>query len=132
VGTSASGTTDAAVTAVVAAATAITSCHDPVTTTVPRDRSLVAAALPAARGALDERRLVGTDTSNLSALACARAGTVGATLRMEKCKAKLQPLKIGGVWGPGHPPQTGEAPLPLPRGFGRRPHGACRRHRCAR
>jgi hypothetical protein len=39
------------------------------------------ATLPVTRGALDERRLVGTDASALSAFAGARGGTVGATLR---------------------------------------------------
>jgi hypothetical protein len=44
--------------------------------------SLVAVvALLAARGALDERRLVGMATSNLNTLAGARGGTVGVTLR---------------------------------------------------
>jgi hypothetical protein len=37
--------------------------------------------LPAARDALDERRLVGTAASDLNTLAGARGGTVGATLR---------------------------------------------------
>jgi hypothetical protein len=68
------------VAAAVAAAVATASCRDPVATAVPRDSSLVPAALPAARGALYELRLIGTDTSDLSALAGARVGTVGATL----------------------------------------------------
>jgi hypothetical protein len=37
--------------------------------------------LPAARDTLDERRLVGTAASDISTLAGARGGTVGATLR---------------------------------------------------
>jgi hypothetical protein len=37
--------------------------------------------LPAARDALDERHLVGMVASDLSTLAGARGGTVGATLR---------------------------------------------------
>jgi hypothetical protein len=49
-----------------------------------RQESPVVAALPAARGALDERRLVGTDASDLSALEGASAGMVGATLRTRK------------------------------------------------
>jgi hypothetical protein len=57
-----------------------------VATAVPRGGSPVAAVLPATRGALDERRLVGTDVSDLSALAGARAGTIGVTLRMRKHK----------------------------------------------
>jgi hypothetical protein len=67
------------VTATVAAA----SCCDPTATVVPRGASVVATTLPAARGALDERRLVGTDASDLSALAGARAGMVDATLQTE-------------------------------------------------
>jgi hypothetical protein len=42
------------------------------------------AVLPAARDALDEHRLVGTAASDLSTLAGARGGTVGATLRTRK------------------------------------------------
>jgi hypothetical protein len=38
----------------------------------------------AARGALDERLLVGTTTSVLSTLAGARGGTVGDTLRTRR------------------------------------------------
>jgi hypothetical protein len=68
---------------------------DPTSTTTAtlRDGSPVVAALPAARGALDERRLVGTDASDLSALAGASAGTVGATLRTQKQKTELQTLE---------------------------------------
>jgi hypothetical protein len=40
--------------------------------------------LAAARDTLDERRLVGTDASDLSTLAGARGGTVGATLRTRR------------------------------------------------
>jgi hypothetical protein len=48
----------------------------------PREPSLtVVVVLPAALDALDERRLVGTTASDLSTLAGARGGTVGATLR---------------------------------------------------
>jgi hypothetical protein len=77
----AGGTDDAAVVAVVTATVATASCRDPTATTVPRGGSVVAAALPAARGALDEHRLMGTDASDLSASAGVRAGTVGTTLR---------------------------------------------------
>jgi hypothetical protein len=72
------------VAATVAAVAIVTSCCDPVAAAVPRGGSPVTAALPVARGALDERRLVGTDAPDLSALAGARAGTVGATLRTHK------------------------------------------------
>jgi hypothetical protein len=85
------GTVGAAVAAAVAAAS--TSCRDSVAVAAPRGDSLVAAALSAARGALDERHLVGTDASDLSALAGARAGTVGATLQTQKHRAELQPLE---------------------------------------
>jgi uncharacterized membrane protein YdfJ with MMPL/SSD domain len=48
----------------------------------PREPSLAAVTvLPATRDALNERRLVGTAASDLSTLAGARGGTVGATLR---------------------------------------------------
>jgi hypothetical protein len=67
----------------------VASCCGSVATATPRSGSPVLAALPAARGALDERRLVGTDTSNLSALVGARAWTVGATLRTQSREAEL-------------------------------------------
>jgi hypothetical protein len=77
---------DGAVTAmVVTAAVAITTCCGSVAAATLRGASLVVAAvLPVARGAIDERCLVGTDASDLSALAGARGATVGATLRMQK------------------------------------------------
>jgi hypothetical protein len=65
---------------VVAAATP-TSRRGPVAMAVSRGGSPNAAALTVSRGALDERCLVGTDASNLSTLAGARAGTIGVTLR---------------------------------------------------
>jgi hypothetical protein len=98
----------------VTAIAAVASCCNPVAMAVPHGGSLVAAALSAARSTLDERRLVGTDASDLSALAGARAGTVGATLRMHKHEIKLQHLEIRGTRGERHLPQAGEAPLPLP------------------
>jgi hypothetical protein len=45
---------------------------------------VVTAVLPVSLGALDERCLMGTDTSDLSALAGARGGTIGPTLRTHK------------------------------------------------
>jgi hypothetical protein len=66
-----------------------------VATATLRGGSPVVAVLPAARGALVERRLVGTDASDLSALAGASAGTVSATLRTQKPKTELQPLETG-------------------------------------
>jgi hypothetical protein len=55
-----------------------------VATAASRDGSLIAAALATVRGALDERRLVVTSAPDLSALAGARAGTIGVTLPTEK------------------------------------------------
>jgi hypothetical protein len=50
-----------------------------------RESPLAAAAvLASARDALDECRLVGTAASDLSNLAGARGGTVGATLRTRR------------------------------------------------
>jgi hypothetical protein len=51
---------------------------------------------------------------------------------MHKHEIKLQPLEIRGAQGECRLPEAGEASLPLPRGFGRSPHGACHRRRCAR
>jgi hypothetical protein len=100
VGTGAGGTVDAAVASTAAATTATTSCRDLVAMAASCGGSLTAAALSVTRGALDERRLVGTDASDLSALAGARAGTVGGTLRTRKQEIELQPLETrtsGGV-----------------------------------
>jgi hypothetical protein len=72
---------------VMTTAVAVATCCGSVAAATLHRASLVAAAvLPITRGALDERRLVGTDASDLSALADARGGTVGATLRMQKQK----------------------------------------------
>jgi hypothetical protein len=68
----------------VTAAAAVPSCRGFMATASLRGGSPVVAALPTAHGALDEHRLVGTDTSDLSALVGARAGTVGATLRTQR------------------------------------------------
>jgi hypothetical protein len=62
---------------------------------VERDGSPVVAVPLAARGALDERFLVGTDVSDLSTLAGARAGTDGVTLRMKNTKLSTKPSKPG-------------------------------------
>jgi hypothetical protein len=52
-----------------------------------RGASLIATAmLPVTLGALDECCLMGTDAPDLSALAGARRGTVGATLQTQKQK----------------------------------------------
>jgi hypothetical protein len=68
---------------VMAADGAATACCDSAAAAALRGPSLAAVVvLPAARGALDERRLVGTAASDLNTLAGVRGGTVGATLRM--------------------------------------------------
>jgi hypothetical protein len=122
----------AVVAAVVAVVADATFCCSPVATGVARGGSPVTAALPAARGALNDRRLVGTDVSDLSALAGTRAGMTGATLRTRKCKNEHLPLEIKGERGKYCLPQTGEALLAIPRGFGRRHCGARHHRRSAR
>jgi hypothetical protein len=52
-----------------------------------------ATALSAALDALDERLLVGTDVPDLSTLAGARSGTIGATLSTRRQKFELQPFE---------------------------------------
>jgi hypothetical protein len=80
VGTDIEGTVDAAVAATAAAATVVTSCRNPAPLSAPRGGSLAATTLSAALDALDERRLVGTDVPELSTLAGARSGMIGAAL----------------------------------------------------
>jgi hypothetical protein len=58
-------------------------------------------------------------------------GTVSVTLRTKKPETEHQPLKIKGAQGKCYLPQIGEAPFPLPRGFGRRRCGARRRRSSA-
>jgi hypothetical protein len=82
-----------AVAAIAASTTVATSCRDPVVMVAPCGGSLAAAAFAVARGALDERRLVGTDASDLNASAGVRAGTVGTTLRTQRQEIGLQPLE---------------------------------------
>jgi hypothetical protein len=84
VGVGAGGAGVTVVAAAVAAAAAPAFCCGPMATVVGCGSSPVAATLPATRGALDEHCLVGTDVSDLSALAGARAGTIGVTLRTKK------------------------------------------------
>jgi hypothetical protein len=63
----------------------VATCCGPATASVPRESSLAAVVvLAAAHDALDERRLVGTAASDLSTLAGASGGTVGATLRTRR------------------------------------------------
>jgi hypothetical protein len=108
---------DADATAVVAAAIVSFRCG-PVATAVSRGGSPVATALAAARGALNERRLVVTGAPDLSALAGERVGTIGVTLRTKRHKDEHQPLEIKGARGECCSPQVREALLPLPRGLG--------------
>jgi hypothetical protein len=78
-------TDDTVVVVVMTVVVAIATCRGSATVAALRRGPLVvAAALPVARGALHEHRLVGTDASVLSALVGAREGTVGATLRTQK------------------------------------------------
>jgi hypothetical protein len=60
---------------------------------------VAAAVLPVTLSALDERLLVGTDASDLSALAGVRGGAVSATLRMQNERIRLLPLKNGASGG---------------------------------
>jgi hypothetical protein len=94
---SSGGTADAVVATAVTSTATVASYCNPVATAVPRGGSLATASLSAARGTLDERRLVGTDASDLSALAGTKAGMVGATMRTHKHEIKLQPLEIRGA-----------------------------------
>jgi hypothetical protein len=87
-------TVGAAVAAVVTAAAAVPSYCGSVAAAVPCGGSLATAVLPVARDALDERRLMGTDASDLSALASARAGTVGATCEHEYKKLSSSSSKL--------------------------------------
>jgi hypothetical protein len=82
-----------AVSTAVAATTVVTSCCDPAASAAPRGGSLAAAALSAALDALDERHLVGTDVPDLSTLAGARSGTIGAALSTRRQKFELQPFE---------------------------------------
>jgi hypothetical protein len=70
--------------AAVAAAAATVSRCGPAATIMGRDDSPVAAASPATRNTLDERRLVRMDVSNLSTFVGARAGTDDITLQMKR------------------------------------------------
>jgi hypothetical protein len=77
-------------TAVVAVATC---CGSAATAALCGGSPVATAVLPVTLGALDERLLVGTDASDLSALAGARGGTVGATLRTQNGRIRLLPIK---------------------------------------
>jgi hypothetical protein len=60
---------------------------------VTRDGSPVTAALTAVRSTFIERRPVIVGATGLSALAGARAGTIGITLSARKQNSKRQPSK---------------------------------------
>jgi hypothetical protein len=94
VGASADDADVIATVAIVATATAAAPCYGPVTTVAPRGGSPVAAALAAARVTLDERRLVGTDASDLSTLAGTSAGTVGVALQMGNTRVNIDPSRL--------------------------------------
>jgi hypothetical protein len=68
----------------VAVRVATTCCDSTVAATLCVPSPVAVAALPVARGALDERRLVGMAASILNTLEGARGGTVGATLRTRR------------------------------------------------
>jgi hypothetical protein len=66
---------------VITVVVAVVTCCGSVAAVAQREGAPVAAAvLPVTLGALDERSLMGTDASDLRALAGARGGTVGTTL----------------------------------------------------
>jgi hypothetical protein len=71
---------------------AATACCGSEAAAAPREPSLAAVAmLPAARDALDEHRLVGTTTSDLSTLAGARGARWAPPYEREEEKVKLSP-----------------------------------------
>jgi hypothetical protein len=72
---------------------AATSCCDPAALAAPLGGSLAVAALSTAFDALDERRLVGTDVPDLSTLAGARSGTIGAALSTRRQEFELRPFE---------------------------------------
>jgi hypothetical protein len=93
VGTGSRGTAGAAVTAIVVATTTATSYCDPAASAAPRGGSLAAAAPSAVLDTLDERRLIGTDVPDLSTLAGARSGTIGAALSTQRQEFEPQPFE---------------------------------------
>jgi hypothetical protein len=73
--------------------TAVAACYDSAATAALREPSLAAVAvLPAARGALIERRLVGTAASDLNTLAGARGARWAPPCEREDEKVKLSPI----------------------------------------
>jgi hypothetical protein len=82
-----------------AVVTVATCCGSLAAATFHRGSLVSAAMLPVTLGALDERRLMGTDASDLSALAGARRETVGATLQNTKTKRLDSCPKTGAPGG---------------------------------
>jgi hypothetical protein len=81
---------------VMTAVVAVSTCCGSVATATPRGASLVAAVvLPVTRGALDERRLMGTAASDLNTLAGARGARSASPCEREDRKIKLPPLEDG-------------------------------------
>jgi hypothetical protein len=79
---------------------AVVTCCGSVAAVALREGAPVAAAvLPVTLRALDERSLMGTDASDLRALASARGGAVGATLRTQNERIRILPLEIGAFGG---------------------------------
>jgi hypothetical protein len=75
---------------------AVATCCDSVAVAALRGASLVAtAALPVTLGTLDERRLIGTATSDLSTLAGARGAQSASPCERKGRKIKLPPLEDG-------------------------------------
>jgi hypothetical protein len=95
------GTVSTVVGVVLTAATVAASCREPAATSVSRGSPDAATTLPtaAARGALDECCLMGTDAPNLSTLAGASSGTVGATLRTKTQDQAPAPRNRGCLGG---------------------------------
>jgi hypothetical protein len=82
------------------AVVAVATCCGSVATATLRGGSLAAAAvLLITLGTLDERRLVGTDASDLSALAGARGGRSAPPCKHENEKIRFQPLETGASGG---------------------------------
>jgi hypothetical protein len=104
--------------AAIVAAAVVSRCG-PTATAVGRGGCPVVTASPAARDALDERRLVGMDVSDLSAFAVREQGqTVSPCKRKGKHENEHHPLRIGGALGRCYIPQGGEAPFLFLEGSG--------------
>jgi hypothetical protein len=86
------GEIDGVVTVVlmVAVAAAATCCGSAAEATLCGASPVAVTALPITRGALVERRLVGTDVSSLSALAGSRGGGQSAPL----CEREIEKIKL--------------------------------------